>query len=234
MAISKSDIIPILKYIAAQKCEYTLLRPENLIERPNSYNDIDLCMRADDIAKFIVHLTACANAMGGSVEARRMGPFETAVAIKQNGNDAIKIDIQSRIAWRGFQFFECEDISKTGTYRDNIRHVDKKYGDIVMFVKEILGRKNVRRKPEWWRGFAERVAQESDVYEAILKDHAFRVFAGKLIGRIKCGDYEWIENRAQLLRTIFIVTQLSRQPISSVLEHSKWWYRSISCRLGLQ
>ena len=223
MTIQKSDIVPILQHITHQKCEYTLLRPENLIDQPNSYSDVDLCMRPEVMPEFIRYLTTYAEAKGASVETKQWGPFATAVAITQDHQAPIKLDIQTRIAWRGFTVFYYNDLSATTVSRNDIRHVDKQHGDVIVFVKELFGYGTLRKKSQWWPDFVQHVEKQPNIYRTILVNHVFMFLTKSLIDRIHTGDRLWIENHKLLLQGVFIATQLTRRPFASISGHLQWW-----------
>lgn len=223
MAIQQSDIVPILQHIAHQKCDYTLLRPETLIEQPHRYTDVDLCMRPEVVPEFIRHLTTYAQARGAHIETRRWNPFATAVAIMQEHEAPIKLDIYTRITWRGFTVFYDSDLLAASEIRSGIRHVNKQHGDVIVFVKDLFGHGSLRKKTQWWVEFIHQVQTKPIIYKTIFRNHVFMFLSNRLIDRIHIGDRLWIENRKFLLQGVFIATQLSRRPFASISGHLQWW-----------
>jgi hypothetical protein len=232
--IRKADIVPILQILAHQKCDYTLLRPETLVEQPSSYRDIDLCMPPEVAPEFIRYLTAYASARGARVETRELEPFAIDVTITQDHVPPIKVDIHTRVTWRGFPVFNYADILATAVPRNGIKHVDKQRGDVVTFVKDLFGRGRLDRKDRWWPEFICQVRAAPNIYNAILVKHVFMFLTDSLIDRIQRGDRLWIENRKLLLQAVFIATQLSRRPFTSIVGHLQWWIVKIRQRTQTQ
>jgi len=230
MLIQKSDIVGILRSIARQNCDYTLLRPETLIEQPSAYRDVDLCMPPKVAPEFIRNLTTYAQAKGARVETKRWEPFAIAVTIVQDHAPPIKLDIQTQITWRGFPVFTYDDILVNAISKNEIKHIAKQQGDVATFVKDLFGHGKLDRKGQWWQQFTHQVQAKPDCYKAILFNHVFMFLTDRLIDRVYRGDRLWIENRKHLLQAVFIATQLSRRPVAAVFGHLQWWVMKVGQR----
>ena len=226
MPIRKSDIVQILQGLTRQDCEYMLLRPYDIISNPDTYNDIDIVVSNDKMADFIQHLAVRVNAMGGHIETKPVGLFSTTVSIIDK-EVITEIDIENKITWRGLSIFDHAHLIKTASNRDGIIFVDRKFGDIIIFTKELFKSGNLQRKPQWWIDFAKRVQLHPDAYEELLKNHVFMFSTKRLIGKLKRGDSAWIEQRRWMYALLFSITKISNNPNTELFNFFRWLGRRV-------
>ncbi len=221
MGLEKSDIVPLLQHATLQNCEYVLLRPQDILEASDCYNDIDLLVRNECADSFLNVLRMYSETRNLAMSIKQIGLFKKNVLISHKDAQII-LDIENKINLRGVSVVDYASVLDSSIMRSDVRFIGQEMGDVVILAKELFRDGNLQRKPQWWTAFVRRVQNEPDTYERLLKDHLFACCAGSMVARIQSDDVDWIRRRRLLFTVAFLITRLSRNLPEEISGFLKW------------